>query len=53
MIEFKNIDSKLKASLKEVIQNNLAKPITPGKDYNSVTGKMIDPNDILFGVDAL
>ena len=52
MIEFKNIDSKLKASLEEVIQNNLAKPITPGKDYISVTGKMIDPNDILFGVDA-
>ena len=52
MREFKNIDSKLKASLEEVIQNNIAKPITPGEDYISVTGKMIDSNDILFGVDA-
>ena len=52
MREFKNIDSKLKVSLEEVIQNNLPKLITPGEDYISVTGKMIDPNDILFGVDA-
>tara|TARA_B110000971_G_C19978916_1_gene486389 strand:- start:115 stop:1419 length:1305 start_codon:yes stop_codon:yes gene_type:complete len=49
---FKNIDQTLKTSLEEVIQNNIAKTITPGEDYISVTGKMIDPTDILYGVDA-
>jgi len=49
---FKNIDKDLKESLEEVIQKNISKTIIPGTDYIPVTGKMIDNNDILFGVDA-
>ena len=49
---FKNIDKDLKKSLEEVIQKNISKTIIPGTDYIPVTGKMIDNNDILYGVDA-
>ena len=52
MKEFKNINQTLKASLEEVINKNIANTIVPGKDYIPVTGKIIDPNDILYGVDA-
>ena len=52
MKEFKNINQTLKASLEEVINKNIANTIVPGKDYIPVTGKTIDPNDILYGVDA-
>ncbi|MDA9139628.1 lipopolysaccharide biosynthesis protein RfbH [Flavobacteriaceae bacterium] len=52
MKEFKNINSTLKAYLEEVIKKNITKSIKSGVDYISVTGKMIDPNDILYGVDA-
>ena len=52
MREFKNINLTLKTSLEEVINKNIANTIEPGKDYIPVTGKTIDPNDILYGVDA-
>ena len=52
MKEFKNINQTLKASLEEVIIKNISNTIVPGKDYIPVTGKTIDPNDILYGVDA-
>ena len=52
MKEFKNINQVLKTSLEEVINKNIVKKIVPGEDYIPVTGKMIDPIDILYGVDA-
>lgn len=48
----KNLNDKLKSSLVDVIESNISKEIIPGKDYIPVTGKKIDVNDILFGVDA-
>lgn len=48
----KNLNDKLKSSLVDVIEGNISKEIIPGKDYIPVTGKKIDVNDILFGVDA-
>ena len=51
-MEFKNINKKLKSELSDVIKNNISKKIQPGVDYIPVTGKKIDINDILFGVDA-
>ena len=42
----------LEQSLKNVIGGNIFKPIRPGKDYIPVTGKMLDHNDLLGGVDA-
>ena len=48
----KNINDNLKSSLKGVIESNIQKEIIPGKDYIPVTGKKIDENDLLYGVDA-
>lgn len=48
----KNINQTLKESLVPIINGNISKEIVPGVDYISVTGKVIDQNDILAGVDA-
>ena len=52
MSKYKNINKSLKSSLEGVIQNNISKQIKPGEDYIPVTGKVIDPDDLLHGVDA-
>ena len=50
---FKNIsEEKLKKSLVNKIKPNINKKITPGKDYISVSGKVLDSDDILYGIDA-
>lgn len=51
-MEFKNINKKLKSELNYIIKNNISNKIKPGVDYIPVTGKKIDINDILYGVDA-
>jgi len=48
----KNINQRLKESLEPIIKGNISKKIVPGKDYISVTGKVIDQDDILAGIDA-
>ena len=48
----KNINQTLEESLAPIINGNISKKIVPGVDYISVTGKVIDQNDILAGVDA-
>ena len=48
----KNINQTLKESLEPIINGNISKKIVPGTDYISVTGKVIDQDDILAGVDA-
>lgn len=52
MKEFKNITTHLKTSLEAVTKKNTFKEIVPGKDYIPVTGKVIDSNDLIAGVDA-
>jgi CDP-6-deoxy-D-xylo-4-hexulose-3-dehydrase len=50
---YKNIESEsLKQQLTTIIQNNVSQVITPGVNYIPVTGKVIDVDDILHGVDA-
>ena len=44
--------SSLKKELTSIIETKINSEIIPGKDYIPVSGKLIDPNDILFGVDA-
>lgn len=39
-------------SLNQQIKPNLKKQIVPGRDYIPVSGKVLDENDILFGIDA-
>lgn len=45
--------SSLTKELGEIISGNINKKIRPGVDYIPVTGKVLDQDDILFGVDAL
>ena len=49
---FTNLNSSLTKELSSIIEKNINNEIVPGKDYIPVSGKLIDPNDILFGVDA-
>ncbi len=51
-MDFKNIDAALYEQLLLVAQRNTRKTITAGEDYIPVTGKVMDPEDILYGVDA-
>lgn len=52
-MEFKNIDITLANSLSSIANKNIIKVIKPGIDYIPVTGKVLDSNDILLGIDAM
>lgn len=47
----KHIDSSLKQKLSEKL--NVTKKPVAGKDYIPVTGKIIEEDDLLFGIDAV
>jgi len=50
---YKNIASDdLRNQLSEVISKNIHQQIIPGENYIPVTGKVLDVDDILHGVDA-
>ena len=49
----KNINEELNKHLSNKIKDKLFKKIMPGQDYIPVTGKVLDTNDILLGVDSL
>lgn len=51
-MEFKNISGALLEQLTQVAYQNTQKQIEPGTDYIPVTGKIIDAEDLLYGVDA-
>lgn len=53
MQEFKHIDAPLKALLSEKLQNSTFKAAIPGETYIPVTGKVIDEDDLLFGIEAV
>ncbi|NHA04792.1 lipopolysaccharide biosynthesis protein RfbH [Mucilaginibacter sp. HC2] len=49
----KNItDPQLEKSLREIAQRKTTQIIIPGQNYIPVTGKVLDEDDILLGVDA-
>ena len=51
--DYKNIaKDSLRKQLTEVISKNIHQEIVPGRDYIPVTGKVLDVDDILHGVDA-
>jgi CDP-6-deoxy-D-xylo-4-hexulose-3-dehydrase len=52
MLPYKNIDSSIKDQLAAVIKKNTTRDIIAGKNYIAVTGKVMDEEDILHGVDA-
>lgn len=50
---FANIDEDLLAQLLPALSRKVSKPIIPGEHYIPVTGKVIDEQDLLFGIDAV
>jgi CDP-6-deoxy-D-xylo-4-hexulose-3-dehydrase len=52
-MELKNLGFQSFDELKDQIKRRLARDIVPGVDYIPVTGKVLDENDILYGVDAM
>jgi len=52
-VNFKNINNELAEILKKAAASNISQFILPGKDYIPVTGKVLDEDDILHGVDAV
>ncbi len=53
-VDFKNIrGSNLKESLIESFSKNINKQIIPGENYIPVTGKVIDEDDVLWGIEAM
>jgi CDP-6-deoxy-D-xylo-4-hexulose-3-dehydrase len=52
MFPLKNIDSNIQDQLSAVIKKNTTREIVAGKSYIPVTGKVLDEEDILMGVDA-
>lgn len=52
MSDYKNITPELEQSLSAVIDPKVKREIVPGRDYIPVTGKVIEKDDILLGVEA-
>lgn len=52
-MSYKNLDDSLQHALKLVAAKNVTRTIMPGKDYIPVTGKILDEDDLLYGVDAV
>jgi CDP-6-deoxy-D-xylo-4-hexulose-3-dehydrase len=50
---YKNITEHAESELSKVIASNINKEILPGTHYIPVTGKVMNIEDILFGVDAI
>jgi CDP-6-deoxy-D-xylo-4-hexulose-3-dehydrase len=50
---YSNFNGSLEESLRIVAQNKTNKTYEPGKDYLPVTGKILDADDLLHGVDAV
>ena len=47
------INESLISSLREIAREKVNKIIVPGQDYIPVTGKVLDEDDILLGVDSM
>ncbi|MEO9482443.1 MAG: lipopolysaccharide biosynthesis protein RfbH [Ekhidna sp.] len=53
-MEFKNlVDENLINSLRAIASEKVTQTIVPGENYIPVTGKVLDENDLLLGVDAV
>ena len=53
-MQLKNIpNGDLQDALRQIAAERTQKSIIPGEDYIPVTGKVLDPSDLLFGVDAV
>ncbi|MCE6990954.1 lipopolysaccharide biosynthesis protein RfbH [Dyadobacter sp. CY323] len=53
MSVYKNLDESLTASLLGIASQNTRREVIPGEDYIPVTGKVLDAEDLLMGVDSV
>ena len=51
-MSFKNFNSDLESQLRTIATTNTKKVMIPGQDYLSVTGKVLEADDLLYAVDA-
>lgn len=51
-MNFKNFSGEIADALQVIAEKNTKKIIRPGQDYIPVTGKVMDAEDLLWGVDA-
>jgi CDP-6-deoxy-D-xylo-4-hexulose-3-dehydrase len=51
--KFKNFNGSVESALHKIAGERVNKIIRPGVDYIPVTGKVLDEDDLLFGVDAM
>lgn len=51
--QFKNLNSEIIDLLLPTLTKNTTREIIPGTDYIPVSGKVIDENDLLYGIDAV
>jgi CDP-4-dehydro-6-deoxyglucose reductase, E1 len=52
-MSFNNLSDSLVAQLREVAQAKVNQVIIPGQNYIPVTGKVLEADDLLYGVDAV
>lgn len=52
-MEYKNINQELLQSLTTIATKNTTQIIIPGQNYIPVTGKVLDAEDLLYGVDSV
>ena len=50
---FRNLPSSIIDEIRNIAVNNTSKAYIPGTDYIPVTGKVLDADDLLFGVDSM
>lgn len=50
---YSNFNGNIEDSLRAIAQSKTTKTFEPGKDYLPVTGKVLDADDLLHGVDAV
>lgn len=51
-MELKNISGSILEGLREIAEKKVKQTIIPGEHYIPVTGKVLDAEDLLYGVDA-
>jgi CDP-4-dehydro-6-deoxyglucose reductase, E1 len=52
-MEYKNINETFKLEIQKIVGDKLIKKIQPGIDYIPVTGKVLDQDDIFYGVESV
>jgi CDP-4-dehydro-6-deoxyglucose reductase, E1 len=52
-MDYKNFDGSLEEQLRQIADSRTKQTIVPGENYIPVTGKVLDADDLLIGVDAV